>query len=112
MKEYDDSRILAVEYNKEGTSMLLLCVYLPYQCNDNYNKYLNCMNKSVQIVYEYPNAFFISWVTSTQILVAGICLGMNLCKYVMNIHCLLQMNNYYLISLSLTPVMLMAQRPG
>ena len=31
--------------------MLLLCVYLPYQCNDNYDEYLNCMNKIVQIVF-------------------------------------------------------------
>ena len=56
VKEYDDSRILGIEYTKEGTSMLLLCVYLPYQCNDNYDEYLNCMNKIVQIVFEYPNA--------------------------------------------------------
>ena len=58
VKEYDDRRILCVEYRptKEGTSMLLFCVYLPYQCNDNYDEYLNCMNKIVQIVFEYPNA--------------------------------------------------------
>ena len=58
VKEYDDSRILGrpIEYTKEGTSMLLLCVYLPYQCNDNYDEYLNCMNKIVQIVFEYPKA--------------------------------------------------------
>ena len=56
MKEYDDSRILGIEYTKEGTSMLLLCVYLPDQCNDNYDEYLNCMNTIVQIVFEYPNA--------------------------------------------------------
>ena len=58
VKEYDDSRILGIEYTKEGTSMLLLCVYLPYQCNDNHDEYLNCMNKIVQIVFEYPNANF------------------------------------------------------
>ena len=39
---------------KRTTSMLLLCVYLPYKCNDNYDEYLNCMNKIVQIVFEYP----------------------------------------------------------
>ena len=90
--------------------MLLLCVYLPYQCNDNYDEYLNCMNKIVQIVFEYPNANFYVMGNSTQTSIAVICLVMNLCKYVMNIHCLLQIKNYYLIALS--PVMLMAQRPG
>ena len=36
----------------------MLLLYLPYQCNDNYDEYLNCMNKIVQIVFEYPNANF------------------------------------------------------
>ena len=43
---------------------------------------------------------FMSWGTSTQTSLAVICLVMNLCKYVMNIHCLLQIKNYYLIALS------------
>ena len=47
VKEYDGSRILGVDYTKEGTSMLLLCVYLPYQCKYNYDDYLNCMNPIV-----------------------------------------------------------------
>ena len=42
---------------------------------------------------------FMSWGTSTQISLAGICLVMNLCKYVMNIHCLRQIKNYYLVAL-------------
>ena len=29
---------------------------LPYQCNDNYDEYLNCMNTIVLTVFEYPNA--------------------------------------------------------
>ena len=58
VKKYEDSRIIGIEYTKEGCSMLLLCVYLPYQCNDNYDEYVNCMNKIVQIVYDYPNANF------------------------------------------------------
>ena len=71
------------------------------------------MNTIVQIVFEYPNAnFYVMGDFNSETLLAGICLVMNLCKYVMNIHCLLPIKNYYLIALSHASVMLMAQRPG
>ena len=37
---YDDKRLLSVEVNIENVIMLFLNVYMPFQCEDNYDEYM------------------------------------------------------------------------
>ena len=41
----DDPRITGLEINCLSDSIHLLNVYLPYQCHDNYDGYVECMGK-------------------------------------------------------------------
>ena len=42
---YDNTRIAGLEINCVSDSLHLLCVYLPYQCHDNYDDYVEYMGK-------------------------------------------------------------------
>ena len=37
--QYDDDRILGIELKTGGFIILILCVYMPYECNDNYDDF-------------------------------------------------------------------------
>ena len=45
MFSYDDPRITGLEINCLSDSLHLLNVYLPYQCHDNYDDYVEYMGK-------------------------------------------------------------------
>ncbi len=39
-KTYECDRIIGLEFNCDSFSALFLCVYMPYDCSDNYDDYM------------------------------------------------------------------------
>ena len=46
---YDDCRLLGVTININTSSCYFLHIYLPYQCDDNYDVFVEYFNKSSDI---------------------------------------------------------------
>jgi hypothetical protein len=58
---YDDSRLIGLELTCGSTQMLVLCVYLPTDCNDNLDEFVSYLGKIHSIVDEAgtPNTFIV-----------------------------------------------------
>ena len=55
--QYDDDRILGIELKTSGFIILILCVYMPYECNDNYDDFcfyldkVKCITESTTVTH-------------------------------------------------------------
>ena len=55
-KTYDDSRILGLSLDTSTRKLLILNVYLPYYCTENYDDYLLCIGNCASIIEEYDHS--------------------------------------------------------
>ena len=53
---YDDSRLLGITIKSDRESLYFFNTYLPYQCDDNYDVYVEYLGKIVSIVDESPTS--------------------------------------------------------
>ena len=49
---FDDSRLLGVQITDNQETFVFINVYLPFQCEDNYENYLNYLGKLTAVVEE------------------------------------------------------------
>jgi exonuclease III len=56
VKQFDDCRRLDLEVVTNNELMLLINVYMPYQCHDNYDSYMYYLGKLSALVDEAPTA--------------------------------------------------------
>ena len=49
---FDDSRLLGVQITDNQETFVFINVYLPFQCDDNYENYLNYLGKLTAVVEE------------------------------------------------------------
>ena len=56
--QYDDDRILGIELKTSGFIILILCVYMPYECNDNYDDFCFYLDK-VKCITESANTPYV-----------------------------------------------------
>ena len=56
--KYDDNRILIIEITANQNNILLLCCYLPYECDMNYDRLLFLLNK-FKCIIESANAPYV-----------------------------------------------------
>ena len=47
---YDDPRVLGLEIQSSDFKILLLCVYLPYECDDHYDEFMHYLAKLKNII--------------------------------------------------------------
>ena len=47
---YDDSRLIALEFISESDKLLFVNVYMPYQCDDNYDLFVEYLGKLTAIL--------------------------------------------------------------
>ena len=114
--QYDDSRIIGIEVQSNDFTLLVLTVYLPYECDmhdDDYCFYLSklqCIIDSANTPYIFILGDFNADIQSTSVFGAELidfCDNNNLLLY----YYLLIRKNRYLIHLLLL-VKLMVQHPG
>ena len=55
--EFDDNRILGIKYKRQDVDILLLSVYLPYKSADNFDEFLHCLNKIIQIMHNHASPY-------------------------------------------------------
>ena len=65
--QYDDERILGIELKTSGFIILILCVYMPYECNDNYDDFCFYLDKVKCITESANTPYVIAVVISMQI---------------------------------------------
>ena len=53
---YEDSRLLEITIKSDTESLYFLNTYLPYQCDDNYDVYVEYLGKIASIVDESPTS--------------------------------------------------------
>ena len=56
-KTYDCDRIVDLEINRTSFSLLILCIYLPFDSSENYDDYMFCLAKMLQIVDEFRSPY-------------------------------------------------------
>ena len=49
---FDDSRLVGVQITDNQETLVFINVYLPFQCEDNYEKYFNYLGKLTTLVEE------------------------------------------------------------
>lgn len=47
VRTYDCDRIIGLEFNCDSFSALFLCIYMPFDCSDNYDDYMFYLNRLV-----------------------------------------------------------------
>ena len=55
--EFDDNRIIGIKYKRQDVDILLLSVYLPYKSADNFDEFLHCLNKIIQIMHNHTSPY-------------------------------------------------------
>ena len=55
-KTYDDPRILGLSLDTSTRKLLILNVYFPYYCTENYDDYLLCIGNCASIIEEYDHS--------------------------------------------------------
>ena len=59
--QYDDERILGIELKTSDFIILILCIYMPYECNEFYDDFcfyldkIKCTIESANTPYEFCN---------------------------------------------------------
>ena len=56
-KTYDCNRIIGLEIDTDNFSILVLCVYLPFDSSDNYDDFMFYLAKILQIVEEFRSPY-------------------------------------------------------
>ena len=56
-KTYDCDRIIGLEINCTSFSLLILCIYLPFDSSENYDDYMFYLAKMLQIVDEFGSPY-------------------------------------------------------
>ena len=54
---YDCDRILGLQFTCGSFTALFLCVYLPYECSDNYDDYMFYLSKIFQMIDEFQSPY-------------------------------------------------------
>ena len=57
IKEYACDRIVGLEINCNSFSLLILCIYLPFDSSENYDDYMFYLAKMLQIVEEFGSPY-------------------------------------------------------
>ena len=53
MLTYDCDRIVRLKFELNSFAVLFVCVYLPYDCSDNFDDYMFLLAKISQIIDEF-----------------------------------------------------------
>ncbi len=56
-KKYDCDRIVSVEFKCGSFMALFVCVYMPFDCSDNYDDYMFYLNKLMTIIDNFPSPY-------------------------------------------------------
>ena len=56
-KTYDCDRIIGLEIDTNNFSILVLCVYLPFESSENYDDFMFYLAKILQIVEEFRSPY-------------------------------------------------------
>ncbi len=56
-RKYDSDRIVGLEFNCDSFCALFLCVYMPYDCSDNYDDYMFHLNKLLTIIDNFTSPY-------------------------------------------------------
>ena len=54
---YDCDRIVGLKFESNSFAALFVCVYLPYDCSDNFDNYMFLLAKISQIIDEFQTPY-------------------------------------------------------
>ena len=57
IKLYDCDRIIGIEYAYDSFKALFLCVYLPYDCAENFDDYMFYLSQLLQIIEDFSSPY-------------------------------------------------------
>ena len=89
IKRYDCDRIVGIEFVSGSFAVLFLCVYLPYDCAENFDDYMYMfyLSQLLQIIEDYSSPYVYIFVVILMLMFFHILdLGTNCCVCVPIIH--------------------------